>query len=239
VQQTQPSDLHVNVGVTYPHVDSTRETCCNLNVVQLLNTCRSGVPVEGPRHGLRYGALDRAYLTKHLLEMARDVGVDKVTMRGLAAHAGTSTASVYYHVEDKNALLDLLIEAVVESIGIPTAGTWEARLIMLYTNAWRVLLGVPGIAALLQQRPHTQAARNMDRATRKILHESGLSKGDFGPAHAVLYTHLLGSVELEHSRKPDGQRITKATESVYLYGLDVILSGLKSKLSTNRNRSRS
>jgi AcrR family transcriptional regulator len=175
---------------------------------------------------LSYGALDRAHLTKHLLELARDVGVDKVTMRALAAHAGTSASSVYYHVKDKSELLDLLIETVVESIEVPATGDWEQRLIALYTNAWRVLSSIPGIAALLQQRPHTEAAHNMDHATRKILHESGLTAGDFAGSHAVLYIHLLGSVELAHRLAPDAAA-TDGMESRFLHGLTVIITGLK------------
>lgn len=175
---------------------------------------------------LSYGALDPAHLTKHLLELARNVGVDKVTMRALAAHAGTSASSVYYHVKDKSELLDLLIETVVESIEVPTTGDWEQRLIALYTNAWRVLSSVPGIAALLQQRPHTEAARNMDHATRKILHESGLAASNFAGSHAVLYIHLLGSVELAHRLAPDA-RLTDEMESTFLHGLKVIITGLK------------
>jgi AcrR family transcriptional regulator len=176
---------------------------------------------------LSYGALDRAHLTKHLLELARDVGVDRVTMRGLAAHAGTSASSVYYHVKNKNEMLDMLIASVVESIDIPTSGDWEHRLIALYTNAWRVLITVPGIAALLQRRPHTAAADDMDRATRKILRESGLLAKDFGGAHAVLYIHLLGFVELVHRRASPIAEDYADMESTFLYGLNVILAGLK------------
>ena len=121
-------------------------------------------------------------------------------MRGLAVEAGTSASSVYYHVAGKAELLDLLIEAVVNSIEVPTEGEWQARVVALYTNAFRVLVTVRGIAGLLQQRPHTAAAANMDRATRSILRESGLSKRTFDAAYALLHVHLLGSVELEHNR---------------------------------------
>ena len=102
---------------------------------------------------LGYGMLDRDHLTKHLFELAQRVGVAKVTMRGLASQAGTSTSSVYYHVAGKAELLDLLIEAVVNSIEVPTKGEWQERVVALYTNAWRVLVTVRGIAGLLQQRP--------------------------------------------------------------------------------------
>lgn len=177
---------------------------------------------------LSYGALDRAHLTKHLMALAQQVGVDKVTMRTLAAEAGTSASSVYYHVKDKNEMLDLLIEAIVDSIEIPSGGDWEQRLVRLYTNAWHVLLAVRGSAALLQQRPHTRAAANMDQATRQLLRESGLATDDSDGAHAVLYIHLLGSVELAHRRYPDGAttKQTAGMESIFRYGLRVILAGL-------------
>lgn len=71
---------------------------------------------------LRYGALDRAHLTKHLYQLAKRVGVDRVTMRALAAEAGTAPSSVYYHVRDKRELLDLLIESVLAQIEVPQKG---------------------------------------------------------------------------------------------------------------------
>jgi TetR/AcrR family transcriptional regulator, tetracycline repressor protein len=176
---------------------------------------------------LGYGMLDRDHLTKHLLELARRDGVENVTMRGLATEAGTSASSVYYHVAGKAELLDLLIEAVVGSIEIPTGGAWPDRVVALYTNAWRVLVTVPGIAGLLQQRPHTDAAVSMDRATRSILRESGLSKRHFAAAYALLYVHLLGSVELQHYGAKKGAREMARAESVFRSGLRIILTGLR------------
>ena len=71
------------------------ERCSNSDSV------RKGVVARTSRRvapGLAYGMLDREHLTKHLLELAQRVGVEKVTMRGLAVEAGTSASSVYYHV---------------------------------------------------------------------------------------------------------------------------------------------
>ena len=143
--------------------------------------------------------LDQDDLTKHLLELAQRVGVEKVTMRGLAAQAGTSASSVYYHVAGKAELLDLLIEAVVNSIEIPAEGEWQQRVVTLYTNAWRVLVTVRGIAGLLQQRQTrpplpTWTGHARHPARIRIVHAS------FHRRVRLLYVHLLGSVELEHNR---------------------------------------
>lgn len=183
--------------------------------------------VDRSSRALGYGMLDRDHLTKHLLQLAQRVGVEQVTMRALAREAGTSASSVYYHVEGKDELLDLLIEAVVNSIDVPERGEWEPRLVTLYLNAWRVLVSVRGVAALLQQRPHTVAAANMDSATRSILREAGLSKRDFAAAYALLYVHLLGAVELEHHRADDVEPGSARAEAVFRDGLRIILKGVR------------
>ncbi|UXA13193.1 TetR family transcriptional regulator [Mycobacterium sp. SMC-8] len=180
---------------------------------------------------LPYGALDRDHLVKHLLELARRVGVENVTMRALAAEAGTSASSLYYHVKDKAALLDLLAESVIESIAVPVDGDWEQRTRMLYTNAWKVMIDIPGVAAMLQQRPLTGAADAMDRTVRQIMAESGWPADEVAAAHVVLYIHLLGSVQLEHHLRHRGLGVTPAdgAESVFQHGLQVILAGLRSR----------
>lgn len=178
---------------------------------------------------LRYGALDRAHLTKHLLRLAKRVGVSRVTMRELAAEAGTAASSVYYHVRDKRELLDLLIESVLAQIDVPSDGDWETRLIGLYASAWKALVDVPGIAALLQEHPHTAAATAMDRASREVLRESGLDAEHFEAAHAALYIHLLGSVQLEHTRRAGGAAGGQS-DKAFAYGLRLILAGLRGEL---------
>jgi AcrR family transcriptional regulator len=173
--------------------------------------------------------LDREHLTKHLLRLATRVGVSRVTMRELAAEAGTSASSVYYHVRDKRELLDLLIEAVLAQIEVPQHGNWETRLVGLYMSAWKVLVEVPGIAVLLQEHPHTAAATEMDRASRAILREAGLSEKHFDAAHAALYIHLLGSVQLEHIRR-GGAAASGPSDKAFAYGLRLILTGLRDEV---------
>ena len=173
---------------------------------------------------LPYGALDRDHLIKHLLALARRVGVENVTMRNLAAEAGTSASSVYYHVTDKAALLDLLADSVLESIEIPLDGNWEQRIRELYSNAWKAMVPIPGIAALIQQRPLIGAAHSMDRTAKAIMAESGWATDDLDAAHAVLYIHLLGSVQLEHHLRRTG---AGDAQLLFQHGLRVILAGLQ------------
>jgi TetR/AcrR family transcriptional regulator, tetracycline repressor protein len=163
--------------------------------------------------------------------LAKRVGVNKVTIRELAAEAGTRPSSLYYHVRDKSELLDLLIESVLAQIDVPRHGDWESRLVALYTNAWQVLIGVPGIAGLLQGHPHTAAATEMDRASRAILAESGLRAEHFEAVHATLYIHLLGSVQIEHIA---GAKAGEPRDGAFGYGLRLILAGLRNEIGGNQ-----
>ena len=174
---------------------------------------------------LPYGSLDREHLVKHLLELARRVVVENVTMRALASEAGTSPSSVYYHVRDKAALLDLLTDSVLGGIEIPAAGGWQQRIADLYTNAWHAMIEMPGIAALLQQRPLAGTADALDRSVRDILTESGWPADDVASAHVVLYIHLLGSVQLQHHLRLSGA--DRDAERLFQQGLRVILAGLQ------------
>ncbi len=177
---------------------------------------------------LPYGVLDKGRLTASLITLAGRVGVDGVTMRMLAAEAGTAPSSVYYHVKDKGELLDLLIDSVISTIAIPQSGTWVERAEALYNNAWHALIAIPGMAVLLQQRPHTPAANTMNRLTLEILGQSGLDRGELEVAHVVLYTHLLGAVGLHHTLQGmDARREAKRSETTFDYGVRVILTGLQ------------
>ena len=109
------------------------------------------------RPPLRYGELDRDVVVQGLLALARRVGVQQVTMRALAAELGTSAPALYYHVPDKQTALDLLAEAVLSQVRIPTRGTWDERLGSLYSGGRAALLPVSGITTVLQSRPPAAA----------------------------------------------------------------------------------
>lgn len=168
-----------------------------------------------------YGELDRAQVVSALRELARRNGVARVTMRELAAELGAAAPSVYYHVPGKRAALDLLAESVLADIPVPAAGPWDARLAELYCAAREVIISVPGVAGILQTGAGGERARRLDRLSRALLAEAGLTKTVAAAAHTVLYTYLLGSVSLAEAR---GQRDSSRR---FRAGLDVVVAGIR------------
>lgn len=177
-----------------------------------------------------YGDLDREQVVASLYNVARRVGVQRVTMRELAAELGAAVPSVYYHVPGKQAALDLLAESVLAEILVPDVGPWDARLSELYCAARKVIIDVPGIAGLLQSGGGGEQARRLDRVSRALLAEAGLAKADAAAAHSVLYTYLLGSISLEESRAvAAGPRSQRLAATRFRAGLDVIIAGVKAR----------
>jgi TetR/AcrR family transcriptional regulator, tetracycline repressor protein len=189
----------------------------------------AGKRVEVPA-GMRraYGELDRGQVVSALHNLARRVGVQRVTMRELAAELGAAAPSVYYHVPGKQAALDLLAESVLAQIPVPESGPWDVRLVELYCAAREVILGVRGVAGILQARGGGERARRLDRVSRSLLAEAGLAKAPAAAAHAVLYTYLLGSITLEELRAvAAGSRGRQHAAKRFRAGLDVITAGIR------------
>ncbi len=178
-----------------------------------------------------YGELDRAQVVESLHNLARRVGVQGVTMRDLAAELGAAVPSVYYHVQGKQAALDLLAESMLAEIPIPESGPWDARIVELYCAAREVVLTVPGVAGIVQTGSGGAGAIRLDRLGRSLLTEAGLTKATAAAAHSVLYTYLLGSINLQESRwLADERRSNTAGAKHFRAGLDVIIAGIKASL---------
>jgi TetR/AcrR family tetracycline transcriptional repressor len=174
-----------------------------------------------------YGELDRDRVVASLLTLARRVGVQRVTMRELAAELGAAAPSVYYHVPGKQAALNLLAEAVLAHIPEPGPGPWHTRLIELYTSSRHVMLGVPGIAHVLQTNGDGESAHRLDEFGRSLIADAGLPPSLADAAHTVLYTYLLGSVSLEETRPATAGAPTKRQASArFRAGLEVIVTGI-------------
>jgi AcrR family transcriptional regulator len=74
------------------------------------------------------------------VELADDVGLDGLTMRELASRVGLKPVSLYHHVDDKDDLLDGMIDAVFAEIELPTDTTdWKAALRLKALTARRSL----------------------------------------------------------------------------------------------------
>ncbi len=121
----------------------------------------------------RRAPLTRERVLRTAVELADEAGVASLTMRRLAEQVGVEPMSLYYHVPNKEAILDgivdLVFREVEESVGAFEGGAgpsqpdapseapdvdaaWKASLRARILAARRVMLRHPWVPALLESR---------------------------------------------------------------------------------------
>ncbi|MGA8924405.1 MAG: TetR family transcriptional regulator, partial [Candidatus Dormiibacterota bacterium] len=75
--------------------------------------------------GVRAG-LSRARLAAAALELIQEDGLEALSMRGLAERLDVRAASLYWHVRDRQELVELLAESIMDRVATPRAAGWRA-----------------------------------------------------------------------------------------------------------------
>mgnify|MGYP000551380442 CR=1 FL=1 len=145
----------------------------------------------------RRAPLTRDRVLRDALELADESGLEAVTMRRLAERLGVEPMSLYYHVPNKDAVLDGLVELVFDEVEAATGGyavpehdpEWKASLRARILAARQVMLRHPWATVIMQTRafPGAITARYAD-AVVGTLRSGGFS---YDLIHHAM--HALGS----------------------------------------------
>jgi len=191
------------------------------------------------RRAWRYGELTQADIVAAALRICRREGLNRVTMRKLAAELGLSSMNVYYYVSSKGDLFDLVADAVLGQIPEPPEGIdgWDQQLVFLFREGRTRLLEYPGVSDHLlvhvMGRPN---ALRLHRILDAILTGAGFSSATSTHVLRVLTYFLFGAVsqELATSRSDDRTDTPAFTDNdaVFDFGLGLMLDGLRARLST-------
>ncbi|MGR4883876.1 TetR/AcrR family transcriptional regulator [Streptomyces sp. LARHCF249] len=132
-------------------------------------------------------ALTRDEVLDAAASLVKQHGPASLTMRKLAAELGTAVTSIYWHVGNRESLLDALVRRTVEEMGaIRPAGR---------TPADRILSVARTLRRELRERPHLIA----------MVHERGLTERMFLPAQQAL-VHEVHAAGLRGTRAADAVR---------------------------------
>ena len=136
--------------------------------------------------------LSREGIVAAAVALADREGLDGMSMRRLAQQLGADPMSIYYHLKDKNALVEAMADAVVAEIAPvpPVPGEpWTDRLRAIIMAARHAMLRHPWAAGLLAGRPAPTPA-TIDHVERVL---AALREGGCSVALSHHALHLLGS----------------------------------------------
>ncbi|WP_329624202.1 TetR family transcriptional regulator [Streptomyces sp. NBC_01255] len=149
-------------------------------------------------------ALSRDEVLDTAAALVREHGPGALTMRRLAAELGTAVTSIYWHVGNRESLLDALVTRTVTDLGtIRPRGTTPAERIVSVARALRrALRERPHLVAMVHERGLTE--RMFLPAQRALVHEAhaaGLRGEHAARAVRALQFQVVGYVLVERNRE--------------------------------------
>jgi AcrR family transcriptional regulator len=141
--------------------------------------------------------LSRERVLQAAVTIADEEGIESLTMRHLAEELGVEAMSLYYHVVNKEAILDGVIEAIVEEIEeaaggfeVPTEiNDWKSAVRGRILLARQVMLRHPWAPGVIETRTNQSlAAVRYFEGLLGLLREGGFT---YDLAHHAM--HALGS----------------------------------------------
>jgi AcrR family transcriptional regulator len=198
------------------------------------------VEAARPRRG-RPRALKPDQIVETTLRLLRDRRLDDVSMRQLARELDVPVMTLYNHVRNKDDLSVLVVDHILRPVQIPaeSTGSWQERVRTLERDARQALAKHPGISIRNGVRS-TEAIRLADGVV-SILTSSGFDQADAIRMFAVLYTFMLGQVEVDgffataqSGGEPTFENVVSGEQrdELFEFGFDVLLRGLEAAVST-------
>jgi len=173
-------------------------------------------------HGSRSPG-QRAGLTRTaVIAAARRVadrdGLDKLSMRALAAELGVMPNTIYSHVSGKGELLDALLDSLLAEIPAPESGDWRAGLIEIMDASRRLLVEHPSLIPAFLSRPtRGPNALRLGELCIDLLARGGVEGELAVHAFRSLFVHALGFAAYEAPRLQDPDREARVARSVEFF----------------------
>ncbi|SHG04081.1 TetR/AcrR family transcriptional regulator [Streptoalloteichus hindustanus] len=151
------------------------------------------------RRGQSGPALTREQIVRAAVELLDAEGPDGLSMRRLGARLGAGATSLYWHVANKNELLELVFDEVMGEVATaPPSGDWRADLLAFAHEMRSLMFRHPWVVALFGTSPnvgpHGLALAN---AAAEVLTAGGFAPSEVDNAISLVMDYVIGSVATE------------------------------------------
>ena len=153
-------------------------------------------------------------------------------MRAVSSELGVTPMAIYYHVDDKDELIRLVVERVQETripVRLDDDG-WEASLRRYLISSWESLARYPGLGAHMIELPTLGVTPERARDGIHFFEESGFSPANAPLAWSFALTYIHGriSVDARLGRQPEAPRLNGLRAPDYVeFGVEAVIRGLR------------
>jgi AcrR family transcriptional regulator len=145
-------------------------------------------------------SLSRDQIVKAALELLDGEGLDGLSMRRLGTRLGAGATSLYWHVANKNELLELALDEVLPEVIVPDAREigWRAAATAYAQSLRMMIFRHPWTVPLFGNGPMLgpNAVAHLDRVLALFEH-AGFAGMDLEYAQAALVDYVVGSAGTE------------------------------------------
>jgi AcrR family transcriptional regulator len=187
------------------------------------------------------------------LELVDTEGADALSMRSLAQHLGSGTATLYRHFSNRSQLIAHVVDLVLGEVALPPASSersWQESVSAGAHASFAALARHPNVARLLLDQlplgPNAMAIR--ERSLTNLI-DNGFTPESAARVHATISRYVLGfAVQLSTQAGTDTAQAARAFQAVdpakfpatlaaarampvpleteFAFGLDLIIKGL-------------
>ena len=140
--------------------------------------------------------LSRDRIVATAVDLLDAQGLDGLTMRRLADRLGAGVMSLYWHVDNKEDVLDLALDSVLDYRGPPQLEKpqdWRAEVVHMLED-WRAsMLRHPWSTSLLPRRALGQNILSRLERMSKTLSRAGVADADLNAAIWSLWNYVMGA----------------------------------------------
>lgn len=196
----------------------------------------------------RPATIDLDAVLEGALRLVGRVGVEGLTMKALALELGVTPMAIYRYVENKQALLELIVERVLSREPSGSSGSWSDRLWALLWMNFEEVGRYPGLADYLYQGAVSSQGRRLLENAVQLLTEAGIPAAQARLAFSDIYAYMIGRLVLrarafERRSKPRGRgRGTVpsldelASDEHVRHGYDALVAGLSAAFAQEGSR---
>ena len=164
-----------------------------------------------------HGALSASTIVDAALELADREGLDAVSMRRLAGEMDVTPMALYYYVQGKEELVDLMAdEALAQLPEVDAQGSWETELERHFLGIYRLMVRHPALAEVMTHRPlEGPGAVRVGERLLALLAGADLDDDAVVAAFVMLFNYTIGAGLYRLSRdRPQEHRLANVTREI-------------------------